>query len=170
MPDSITPRQAALWFATKGYPVLPLHSITESNTCTCGKSGCQSPGKHPYAEFTPHGVKDAITDVDTVRAWFDERYWLNYGVATDALDLVQAAKLTTNNSLTPLVVLDNARSPDQIRPLLPHSRGCAVLVTSRDDMPGLVARDGASRMALDLLNEAEAELVERPLTPLAHTA
>jgi hypothetical protein len=74
-----------LWFATKGYPVLPLHSITESNTCTCGKSGCQSPGKHPYAEFTPHGVKDAITDVDTVRAWFDERYWLNYGVATDAL-------------------------------------------------------------------------------------
>jgi hypothetical protein len=74
-----------LWFATKGYPVLPLHSITESNTCTCGKSGCQSPGKHPYAEFTPHGVKDAITDVDTVRAWFDERYWLNYGVATDGL-------------------------------------------------------------------------------------
>ncbi len=54
-----------------------------------------------------------------------------------------------------LVVLDNAGSEEQVRPLLPGS-SASVLVTSRDPLPGLVARDGATRLDLDLLPPADA--------------
>ena len=50
-----------------------------------------------------------------------------------------------------LLVLDNAASVDQVRPLLPGARTCSVIVTSRNSLPGLVARYGAIRLHLDLL-------------------
>ncbi|MDG4810772.1 BTAD domain-containing putative transcriptional regulator [Micromonospora sp. WMMD1120] len=56
-----------------------------------------------------------------------------------------------------LIVLDNARNPEQIRPLLPATSGCAVLVTSRAHMQGLIAMQGARRFNLDPLRERAAE-------------
>jgi DNA-binding SARP family transcriptional activator/tetratricopeptide (TPR) repeat protein len=50
-----------------------------------------------------------------------------------------------------LILLDNASTADQVRPLLPGAPGCLVAVTSRDSMAGLVARHGARRLDLDLL-------------------
>jgi tetratricopeptide (TPR) repeat protein/transcriptional regulator with XRE-family HTH domain len=50
-----------------------------------------------------------------------------------------------------LVLLDNAGSAEQVRSLLPGSAGCVAVVTSRDSLAGLVAREGAQRLDLDLL-------------------
>jgi DNA-binding SARP family transcriptional activator len=55
-----------------------------------------------------------------------------------------------------LLVLDNARNAEQLRPLLPGGAGCLVLVTSRIDMGGLTAIEGAHSLLLGLLTDADA--------------
>jgi tetratricopeptide (TPR) repeat protein len=66
-----------------------------------------------------------------------------------------------------LIVLDNARQADQVRPLLPGGPGCTVLITSRDRLAGLAATDGAHLVALEPFTDGEAHdlLVRR----LGHT-
>ncbi|MDT3399638.1 BTAD domain-containing putative transcriptional regulator [Streptomyces sp. B1866] len=55
-----------------------------------------------------------------------------------------------------LVLLDNAASLEQVRPLLPGSPSCFVVVTSRDDLRGLTAFHDAHRVRLDVFSEEEA--------------
>jgi tetratricopeptide (TPR) repeat protein len=81
-------------------------------------------------------------------------------VPTDAVPADQEAQSALYRSILAgrrmLVLLDNARDVAQVRPLLPGSPTCAVLVTSRNRLTGLVALNGAHLINLDVLPPAEA--------------
>jgi DNA-binding SARP family transcriptional activator len=62
-----------------------------------------------------------------------------------------------------LIMIDNARDVEQVRPLLPGSPSCVTVVTSRDALAGLVARDGGRRLDLSPLPPAEAVELLRAL-------
>ncbi len=67
-----------------------------------------------------------------------------------------------------LIVLDNARDADQVRPLLPGAPGCAVVVTSRSRLGDLVVADGAYAMHLSAFSDDEAvAYLRRRLGPAA---
>lgn len=94
-----------------------------------------------------------------------ERFVRAFGVPADAVPADVDSRSALYRSLLAerrvLVVLDNAATAAQVRPLLPGSSACVVLVTSRDRLSGLVARDGARRLTVRTLEPAEAvELLE----------
>jgi transcriptional regulator with XRE-family HTH domain len=63
-----------------------------------------------------------------------------------------------------LLVLDNARDSTQVAPLLPGSPGCLVVVTSRNQLNGLIVAQAAHRLTLDLLSDRSAhDLLARRL-------
>jgi O-acetyl-ADP-ribose deacetylase (regulator of RNase III) len=89
---------AAVGYARRGIPVLPLHypvQRTRAGTaavgCSCRAPDCGQPGKHPLAALVPHGVKDASRDPAVVGAWWRRFPQANIGLATgivfDALDV-----------------------------------------------------------------------------------
>jgi tetratricopeptide (TPR) repeat protein len=82
------------------------------------------------------------------------------GVSSDAVPANLDAAVGWYRSLLVgkrvLVVLDNARDAGQVRSLVPGASGCMVVVTSRNELPGLVAVDGALPLTLDLFSAAEA--------------
>jgi hypothetical protein len=75
---------AAAEYAALGWRVVPLHWVRTSPTvvrCSCGKSDCGSPGKHP---LTANGLKDASSDGSQLAAWWSEWPAANIGIATGA--------------------------------------------------------------------------------------
>jgi DNA-binding SARP family transcriptional activator/tetratricopeptide (TPR) repeat protein/DNA-binding XRE family transcriptional regulator len=112
-----------------------------------------------------HPDKAAVGPAEALRGFLDA-----LGVPPQRVPADQQARAGLYRTLLAdrrvLVVLDNARDAGQVRPLLPGSPGCLVVVTSRNQLPGLVAADGAQPMTLDLLTPAEArDLLARRLTP-----
>ena len=147
-------------------------------------AGSGGVGKTSLAITWAHDIKDRFPDgqlyvnlrgFDATAAPMDPgeavRGFLDaLDVPTSALPVAVEGQCALLRSLVAdrrlLLVLDNARDSEQVRPLLPGSAGCTVLVTSRHDLTGLVADDGALPVSLDVLTEDEARLyLSRRLGP-----
>ena len=125
-----------------------------------GKSSLITHWAHRVRERFPDG--DLFLDLrgyhDRGRCTADEaldQVLRSLGVPGEDLALGTDAKAALYRSMLHsrrmLVVLDNAGTMDQVRPLLPGSPTCRVLVTSRSHLTSLTAGEGAHRMSLDVL-------------------
>jgi hypothetical protein len=96
-------RTAALGYATRGIPVLPLHTpqlrpVTAAGDqavvaveCSCSDQACDRPGKHPRIQLVRHGVAQATCDRERIEGWWRRAPLANIGLVTghavDVLDL-----------------------------------------------------------------------------------
>jgi DNA-binding SARP family transcriptional activator/tetratricopeptide (TPR) repeat protein len=95
----------------------------------------------------------------TALQWFFDALGVSALNMPSALEAQSALLRTLLDGKRMLLLLDNAHDADQVRPLLPGSPGCMVLVTSRSQLTGLVV-EGARPVPLDVLDSREAaELV-----------
>jgi hypothetical protein len=113
--------------------------------------------------FDPGG--QVMNPTEAIRAFLDA-----LGVPAQRIPTSLDAQAALYRSLLAgkrvLIVLDNAAGAGQVRPLLPAAGGCHVLVTSRDRLSGLVARDGAKRVTVPPMTDDEAlELLESVAGP-----
>jgi tetratricopeptide (TPR) repeat protein len=103
--------------------------------------------------FDPSGT--AATPGEAIRGFLDA-----LGVPSERIPASLEGQVGLYRSLLAqrqvLLVLDNARDEQQVRPLLPASSGALVLVTSRNQLAGLAAADGARLLSLDVLSQDEA--------------
>ena len=97
-----------------------------------------------------------------------ERFLVALGISPQAVPADVDASAALYRSLLAgrrmLIVLDNAATAAQVRPLLPGTPSCLVLVTSRSRLSGLVVREGAHRLTLGVLPEGDAVELLRVVT------
>ena len=102
--------------------------------------------------FDPTG--SAMKPAEAIRGFLDA-----FGVSPQQIPASLEAQAALYRSLLNgrrvLVLLDNAVDEDQVRPLLPGSTGSLVIVTSRNEMSGLIVTEDARPVFVDLLNADE---------------
>jgi DNA-binding SARP family transcriptional activator/tetratricopeptide (TPR) repeat protein len=179
-PASVTPAQlppAVASFAGRRRELGRLDAILASTAATTGPvavlSGTAGVGKSALAVHWAHRVRKRFPDgqlyvnlrgfdpsgspmspSDALRGFVDA-----FGVAPQQVPSTLDGQVALFRSLTAnrrvLLLLDNARDAEQVRPLLPGAPGCVVVATSRNQLLSLVATQGVHHVPLDLLTPPE---------------
>ena len=101
-----------------------------------------------YVNLRGYDAEGAAVTAEEVTGWF----LVALGVPAGQIPADAQARSGLYRSVLAgrrvLIVLDNARDAAQVRPLLPGSAGCLVVVTSRSALAGLAAAEGARPLRL----------------------
>jgi DNA-binding SARP family transcriptional activator/tetratricopeptide (TPR) repeat protein len=152
--------QAAKIYAISGPPGVGKTSLAIAwahriaPRCTGGQLYINLRGFDPHAE--------PVDPSDAVHGFLEA-----LGVAPQRIPEARAARVGLYRSVLAgkhvLIVLDNARDADHVRPLLPGSPECIVVITSRNKLTSLVAHEGAAALPVEVLSRpaAHALLTQR---------
>jgi DNA-binding SARP family transcriptional activator len=110
-----------------------------------------------YVNLRGFDPSDAPADPETALRGFFEALGVPARRVPATLEQQTALFRSLLDGKRMLLLLDNAQSTEQVRPLLPGSPGCMVLITSRSQLTGLVAAEGARPLPLGLLSPSEAQ-------------
>lgn len=92
---------AALAYAKHGIPVLPVHTPGPAGGCSCGRPGCERPGKHPRLR---HGLTEASTDEHRIEHWWARWPTANIGLRTGyVMDVADVDSAEGQNGLRHLL-------------------------------------------------------------------
>jgi DNA-binding SARP family transcriptional activator/tetratricopeptide (TPR) repeat protein len=174
-------REAEIDHLLRRLPAIPSHGGPGTTMVINAIGGMAGVGKTTLAVQVAHRVTDRFPDG---QLYVNLRGFDLHGAALDPAEAVRGflealgvsrkqmpdspeAQAALYRSLLAdrrvLVLLDNARDADQVRPLLPGAAGCLVLITSRNQLTSLVVAGGAHPLTLDLLapKDARQSLVRR---------
>ncbi|MFC0865494.1 BTAD domain-containing putative transcriptional regulator [Sphaerimonospora cavernae] len=109
-----------------------------------------------YVDLRGYSTDERMTSGQVLR-----RFLVTLGVKPEAIAFDPDEQAATLRSLLAsrrmLIILDNAATSEQVRPLLPGSPTCLVLVTSRDDLRGLLVTHDVRTVPLGTLSPSDAD-------------
>ena len=108
-----------------------------------------------YANLRGFGPAEPLPPAEALRGFLDA-VGVPAAQIPASLDGRRAAYRSALAGKKILILLDNARDPAQVRPLLPASPTATVVITSRNELASLVVTDGAQPITLDVLTDPEA--------------
>ncbi|GAA4184418.1 BTAD domain-containing putative transcriptional regulator [Streptosporangium oxazolinicum] len=113
------------------------------------------PDGHLYVNLHGHSLREPVSGLQVLR-----RFLRALGTAADEIPSELDERTALYRSLVAdkrmLVILDNAATPEQVRPLLPGSPLCRTVITSRDTLRSLSVTHDVSTITLDVLSADEA--------------
>ncbi len=153
--DELLAQVERLAHTADGVPVLAL-----TGTPGIGKSAVAVRAGHRLAEAFPdgqwfvrlRGASDSPRDAGEVLIDLLRLSGVDPLAIPDGLDARSATLRARLAGRRVLVVLDDARDAEQVRPLLPGTAGSAVIITSRSSLDALIALDGATGLRLTTLS------------------
>ncbi|MEU5714786.1 bifunctional DNA primase/polymerase [Streptomyces sp. NPDC020403] len=155
---------AAAWYAQEQewdvFPGTWLEAVDGRERCSCGDTGCVSPGAHPTG---PGWAKQATSSAAAARRMWSEQpgssVLLAAGRAFDALDVPESAGFLALARMERmgLALGPVTRTPDRRTVFF-------VLPGAAAGYPGLVCRAGWDPAAIDLVGRGEGHYVAAPPT------